>query len=135
MTDAAPVSRRDLRIFATIVATGFTLIGAVSFYRHRAEATHLFAWTCWWIAAGLVALALVAPSWLRPFHRGWVALGHVLGFINTRIILGLTFFGMFAPFGWASRRVFGRDPLQLARSPKTYWTRRDRSAGDHKRLY
>ena len=81
-----------------------------------------------------MALGLVAPG-LRPFHRFWLALGHVSGFINTRIILGLTFFGLFAPFGWFSRRVFGRDPLQLARAPKTYWIKREQKVSDHKRMF
>ena len=37
-------------------------------------------------------------------------IGHVLGWINTRIILGLVFFVMFAPIALLFR-VFGRDPM------------------------
>jgi len=34
---------------------------------------------------------------LTPVYHLWMKIGHVLGWINTRIILGLVFFVIFAP--------------------------------------
>ncbi len=41
-----------------------------------------------WIVAGILWVwALLLPTTLLPVYRGWIAIGHVLGWINTRIIL------------------------------------------------
>jgi hypothetical protein len=40
----------------------------------------------------------------------WMKLGQVLGWINTRIILGLVFFILFAPVALLLR-ILGKDPL------------------------
>jgi hypothetical protein len=48
-------------------------------------------------------------------------IGEILGFINTRIILSIIFFVLFAPFGLV-RRLIGRDSLglQLHANDETY---------------
>jgi hypothetical protein len=119
-----------------VVAAGFTIIGAISFYRHRLELEQPFAETCWMIAGGLVLLALVAPPVLRPFFIVWTAIGHVLGWVNMRIILGLAFFGIVTPVGWLARLLRKKDPLQLKPGGSSYWI--DRKGGrpiDHRRMY
>jgi len=59
-------------------------------------------------------LALLAPSALRPLHSLFIKLGTLLGFINTRILLFIVFFGLFLPVGiimWLVRRdILGRKP-------------------------
>ena len=59
-------------------------------------------------------LALLAPSALRPLHSLLIKLGTVLGFINTRILLFIIFFGLFLPVSiimWLVRRdILGRKP-------------------------
>ncbi len=67
----------------------------------------------WWAlaaAGGLLVPALVFPRVLFWPHRGWTALGHVLGWINTRIILGLVFYVIVTPMGMV-RRWLGKDPM------------------------
>lgn len=69
------------------------------------------AWPLWpWpVAAVFVLGALLVPRWLAPVHGLWLRIGHALGWLNTRLILGLVFFLIFVPVGLA-RRAF-RDPL------------------------
>jgi len=59
-------------------------------------------------------LALLAPSALRPLHSLFIKLGTLLGFINTRILLFIIFFGLFLPVSiimWLVRRdILGRKP-------------------------
>lgn len=64
-----------------------------------------------WVVAGVLAVpALVAPTALRPVHRGWMRFGHVMGAINGRIILGIFFFFLVVPAAlWF--RVTGKDLL------------------------
>jgi hypothetical protein len=61
-----------------------------------------------------------------------MALGAVLGWVNTRVILGLIFFGLITPMGLAFR-LAGRDPMQRAFDPKatTYRVPRTPRPGAH----
>ena len=64
----------------------------------------------WIIAAVLGSWALLAPTTLKPVYIGWMKFGNVMNWINTRIILGIMFYGMFMPFGLIMR-AFGKDPM------------------------
>jgi Saxitoxin biosynthesis operon protein SxtJ len=67
----------------------------------------------WWavVAAGcLLVPAVVFPKSLTWVYKGWMALGHVLGWINTRIILGFVFYFVVTPIGIV-RRLLGKDPM------------------------
>lgn len=67
----------------------------------------------WWIiGTGLATLAWLAPFWLRPLYCAWMTIGHVLGWINTRILLGIVFFALITPIGFIFR-LFTRDPLGI----------------------
>ena len=75
----------------------------------------------WIAAAAFAGTGLILPQVLKPVYLLWMKLGHALGWINTRIILGVLFFVMFAPVALLMR-VIGRDPLarQLDKSATTY---------------
>jgi len=74
----------------------------------------------WGLAIFLGFWALVWPIFLYPFFRFWMALGDILGWINTRIILGFLFYVIFMPLGLIMR-VCGYDPmLRKLTSQKSY---------------
>jgi hypothetical protein len=67
----------------------------------------------WWIAA--VAACFLLPAVIFPMslfwiHKAWMAFGHVMGWINTRIILGAVFFVIVTPIG-ILRSWMGKDPM------------------------
>ena len=65
-----------------------------------------------WLAAGALWLpALFAPRALRPVYRGWMRFGAAIGAVNARILLGVAFYLVVAPFGLIAR-LSGRDPLR-----------------------
>lgn len=64
----------------------------------------------WILASVLWIWALIMPVTLRPVYAGWMKVGHVLGWINTRIILGLMFFTVFFVVGLILK-VLGKDPM------------------------
>lgn len=76
-------------------------------------------WPLWpWGIAGVLSLwALIAPGSLHPVYHGWMRVGLVLGWISSRIVLTLLFFGVFTPVGWFLRRR-GHDPLHRALVPQ-----------------
>ena len=64
-----------------------------------------------WVVALLVTvLALLAPTALTPFYRGWMRFGLIAGFINTRIIMFVLYYALFVPTGLVMK-IFGRDAL------------------------
>ena len=61
-----------------------------------------------------------APRILYYPYRSWMALGHVLGWVNSHIILGLVFIFILQPIAYIMR-LTGYDPLRnKRRGEKTY---------------
>jgi len=86
----------------------------------------LHAPSLYWLAgAGCwLLLALVVPKVLAPLNTAWVGLGHVLGWINARIILGFIFFAVVMPTGLVMR-LFGKDILRMKwQRAASYWIKR-----------
>jgi predicted anti-sigma-YlaC factor YlaD len=71
---------------------------------------HAWPYWPWYIAGVLWVLALVFPSALNPIYHGWMRFGLVLGWINTRIILGLMFYIIFTPISLVLL-LLGKDPM------------------------
>src|SRR5262245_8350669 len=101
-----PKSARQLRSFGFIVAGGFAVLGILPAFLHGHN-VRMWALT---LCAALVVPALVRPAILRPFFRVWMLIGHVLGWINTRIILSLLFFIVFVPIAFLMQ-LTGRDSM------------------------
>ena len=55
----------------------------------------------WVVVPGaLLAVAgLMMPGLLKQVYQGWIWVGHVMGWVNTRIILGVLFYGVVTPMG------------------------------------
>jgi hypothetical protein len=58
------------------------------------------AWPLWpWIVAGVFILwGGILPDTIAPIYKAWMTVGAALGWLNTRIILGILFFLLFLPF-------------------------------------
>ena len=118
------ITTKQLRSFGMTVGGIFALIGFWPVvFRHEEPR--------WWIIA--VAGCLVGPALLFPKsllwpYKGWMAVGHVLGWINTRIILGVVFYVIITPIGilrsWLGKDPMGRqlrpdlDSYRIARKPR-----------------
>jgi len=95
---------KQLRSFGLLVGGIFAIIGLVPFLLHG-EPPRLWALL---LAAVLMIPAILLPRSLTPVYRAWMAIGHALGWVNTRIILSVVFYGLFTPVG-LFRRLFGKD--------------------------
>ncbi len=91
-------------------------------------------WPVWpWLLATVLATwAWLAPASLAPVYRGWMRFGHVLGWINTRIILGLMFYTVFLAVGLLLR-LLGKDPMhrRLDAAAASYRTPSVQRTPDH----
>jgi len=77
------------------------------------------------IPGGLLVLgAFLAPSWLAPIRRRWMAMAAVIGAFNTRLILTLAYYLIVTPVGLVMRLV-ARDPLdRRLGTGESYWRKR-----------
>ena len=106
-TDA---SKQELRKFGFIMGAMFALLFGLLFpwiFDKTAE-----NWPIWpfIVLAIFWALALIAPQILKPINEIWLKIGNVLGWINSRIILGIMFFALIFPIGLILK-LFGKDSM------------------------
>ncbi len=102
-------SRAELRQFGLVFASAIILIFGLFFPWLRDNGIQFTRWP-WILALALVAISLIAPSVLGPLNRIWLFIGYILGYINTRIILGFIFAIMFIP-GAFLLKLFRKDPM------------------------
>jgi hypothetical protein len=74
----------------------------------------------WW--AGIIGgifglLGLAWPTSLGGVHRLWMLVGEKLGWVNSRLILGLMFYGIMTPVALVLK-LLGQTPLHLRYDPK-----------------
>jgi hypothetical protein len=73
-----------------------------------------------WIVAGILwLLASLTPASLRPIYKIWMYIGGILGWVNSRVILSIIFYGMVSPMGFLMR-LLGKDPLHRNLDPKAF---------------
>jgi hypothetical protein len=121
-------SVRQWRSFGLLVGGVFAVLGSWRWaLRGESPRPVLLA-----LAVFLILPALVYPPLLAQPYRAWMALGHALGWINTRIILTIVFYGIFMPIGLVMR-AFGRDPMRRRFDPGAASYRQEREArpGSH----
>ena len=120
------LSSVELRRFGLTVGGVFLALGVLSRWRGH-DTAPLVLWT---IGVLLVVPGIVAPRVLAPVQRVWMRAAAVMGEVNSRIILTVMFYGVFAPFGFVMRRL--RDPLDRSwhDGRESSWIRRPREAAD-----
>lgn len=106
------ITVKQLRAFGLIVGGMFALIGVWPVLFHAQD---LHTW------AVILAICLLIPSVFFPrslqsVYRGWMLLGQGLGWINTRIILSIIFYGLFTPVRLVISSL-GKDPMNRKFDP------------------
>lgn len=98
---------KQLRSFGLLVGGIFAAIGVWPILFHQAGPR----WWCVGLASYLAIAGAVFPKSLYWIYKGWMWLGHKMGWINTRVILGLAFFGLVTPIGIFRSKMLGKDPM------------------------
>ena len=102
------ITKKQLREFGFLIGFAFPiLIG----YIIPLIGGHLFrSWTLW-IGIPFLIFGTIFPELLFYPYKGWMKLGNFLGWINSRIILGLIFIFVVQPIALIMR-FFNYDPLK-----------------------
>lgn len=74
------------------------------------------------VGAALVFAALTMPRVLAHPSRWWWRLVHMLGYVNSRVVLTLFYVGLLVPVSLLFRAL-GRDPLGERRTTSVGWSR------------
>jgi hypothetical protein len=128
-TDKVNATPRELKKFGIMFGAVCLVLAAYAFFKGSAHWQWFAGGAAFFLLTGLFGHAI-----LRPLYIGWMKFAFVLGWINTRVLLGLFFYGVVTPIGVAMR-LFGKDLLdqKINRSAATYWIRREKGASDPKR--
>ena len=123
-----PTSVKELRNFGLLVGAVFITIGLWPRLVHGEDLR------LWAVVLGGVLLSCggLFPRVLAPVHKGWMWIGHILGWINTRILLGIVFYGLITPIGIVFR-LMGKDTMgqKFSESSDTYRVARQPRARSH----
>ena len=118
--DRKAVTDAQARKTALVVAAVLSGIAAWNFYKGRPTVVAIFGG----LALALVLTGLLLPALARRFHVFWMTIAAALGYVNSRVLLSVLFYLLFAPYGFVSR-LFKRDPLnRRAAAGESYWTPR-----------
>jgi hypothetical protein len=121
-------SARTLRQFAALWITFFAALAVWQGVAHRRA---VVAMVCTVMALTVGPLGLVRPSLIRPIFVAWTVAVFPIGWIVSRLLLAVLFYGLFTPLALAFR-LAGRDALcrrRAAGTTTTYWTRRPAPGG------
>ena len=105
-------SDKQLRDFGKIVGLGLPIfVGFIIPFLTG----HSFA--IWTIFVGLIifTVGIIKPSLLFFPYKYWMLIGNLLGWINSRLILGLVFILVLQPIS-ILMKIFRYDPLKLKKS-------------------
>ena len=102
------VSEKKLRQFGFLIRLGFPFF--VGFILPGIFGHHFRIWTLF-VGIPFLFIGIISPKSLFYPFQAWMALGHALGWINSKIILGFVFFMILFPISLIMR-CFGYDPLR-----------------------
>ena len=93
---SAQISNIELKEFGLLMAWAFPLfIGIIAPWILGKG----IQWWSLWVSLFFISFAFLAPKVIYLPYNAWMFIGGIIGFINTRIILGLTFYLLIFPIG------------------------------------
>lgn len=122
--------RSDLKKFGLLIGIVLLLAAGYLLWKGRPScAVGGFA-----VGIVFILLGLVLPTVLKPLQKAWMAFAVVMGFVMTKIIMAIVFYGMVTPIGLLGR-LFGKKYLELKIYPKasSYWIEKAASDPDKSR--
>ncbi len=109
------VSKKQLRDFGFLIGFGLPLI--IGWLIPSITGHSFRAWTLW-ISIPTLLLGIISPRILQKPYQAWMQLGNLLGYVNSRIILGIVFIVVLQPIALVMR-TFGYDPLRTKKTNQT----------------
>jgi hypothetical protein len=120
--------KKELRQFGIIIAIACCLLGVLLWWRGKTSYPYSFI-----ISGAVFFLGSTLPAALKPFHKVWMTIAILMGWLMTRVILIILFYGILTPIGLLGC-LCGRDflDIKLNKNAPSYWALRDKQELDKK---
>ena len=126
------ITKKKLREFGLIVGIGFPLI--IGFFIPYLIGHNLRLWTIF-IGIPFLIFSIFKPYKLSFFYQKWISLGNLLGWLNSKIILGIIFFTIVIPISFLMK-IFGYDPLKIKKlNVISYRVKKDNNKVDLTKIF
>ena len=127
------LSGKQLRNFGFLIAIAFPIL--IGWLLANINGHPFRTWTLW-VSFPSFFLAIIKPTLLTLPYKLWMRIGYVLGWINSRLILGLVFIFVLQPIS-ILMRLLGHDPLrkEIKRNQKSYKEKIDSTKIDLTRIF
>jgi len=111
------ISKKILKDFGFLIGFGFPLL--IGWFLPFLGGHNFRVWTLWVSIPALIC-AISRPGFLFYPYKYWMILGSILGWVNSRIILGAVFLLILQPIS-IIMKFFNYDPLKKSfHNKKTY---------------
>lgn len=109
--------KKELRKFGITVGIVLGLLGGSFLWRTKDYYFYFFI-----LSTAFLFFALVLPALLKPIQKIWMTLAILIGWLVTRVILGVLFYLIITPIGLLAR-LFGKDFLdtKFDKDADSYW--------------
>jgi hypothetical protein len=113
--------KSELRNFGITVGIVLGLLGSLFLWREKNFYSYFLI-----SSAVLILLGLIFPILLKPIHKVWMTLAVTLGWVMTRVILGILFYLVLTSIKFLAT-LFGTRflDLKMDNSKKSYWIHRE----------
>ena len=126
------ISKKQLRNFGLLIGFGFPLL--IGWLIPLIMGHGFRSWTLL-IGPPAFIIGITSPGLLYYPFKVWIALGDALGWINSKIILGLVFLFVLQPIAFVMRLI-GYDPLRTRhKGEKSYRENRKDHQTDLTRIF
>lgn len=117
---------KELRKFGLTVGIAFVVLAGLLLWLHRSTYPYFAG-----LGVMLTGLGLFAPGVLKPIQKPWMMVSVIIGWLMTRVLMGLLFILFFTPVGFITR-LFGRQHLDLKinKAQDSYWKYRESTGFD-----
>lgn len=128
-SNRSPKSQKALKTFGLTTGAMVALIFGLAWPWFFSRPHNAWPWI---LTGALWSVALILPGVLRPVFTAWTILGHWLGWLNTRIILGIMYYSIFLLFGLALKSM-GKDSMarKIDKTAESYRVRSHARSRDH----
>ena len=111
------IPKKTLRQFGFLICFAFPFL--IGWFLPLLGGHPFRVWTLF-ISMPAGILGILRPGLLLYPYRAWMKLGHILGWVNSRIILGLVFLIVLIPISIVMKSI-GHDPLRTKKfTQKSY---------------
>ncbi|MFH1309964.1 MAG: SxtJ family membrane protein [Candidatus Omnitrophota bacterium] len=124
-------TKKDLRQFGIVLGIVLGAFGTIHFLKHHVGACK------WFFSFSVISLSfgILFPEKLKPVYKVFIKIAHVIGWVNTRVILLMVYYFIVTPIG-VVMRVFGKDILDIKidKTAESYWLKKPAKLSDKERL-